>query len=54
MFTNEIIKGDIAIADNKIVGIGSYKGREEIDLEGKFVAPGFIDSHVHVESTMVP
>lgn len=53
VFTNEIIKGDIAIADNKIVGIGSYKGREEIDLDGKFVAPGFIDSHVHVESTMV-
>lgn len=53
VFSKEIIKGDIAIADGKVVGIGNYQGIEEIDLKGKYVAPGFIDSHVHIESTMV-
>lgn len=53
VFSKEIIKGDIAICKNRIVGIGNYEGLEEVDLEGKFVAPGFIDSHVHMESTMV-
>lgn len=53
VFTGEIIKGDIAIADGKIAGIGSYTGAEERDLQGKFVCPGFIDSHLHLESTLV-
>ncbi|MGL6174600.1 MAG: adenine deaminase [Cellulosilyticaceae bacterium] len=53
VFSKEIIKGDIAICADKIVGIGNYQGIEEIDLSGKYIAPGFIDSHVHMESTMV-
>ena len=53
VFTNEIINGDIAIYNGKIAGIGDYKGKKEIDLEGKFVSPGFIDGHVHIESSMV-
>ncbi len=53
VFSHEIIEGDIAIHDGSIVGIGSYEGVEEIDLEGKFVSPGFIDGHVHIESSMV-
>lgn len=53
VFTNEIINGDIAIHDGKIAGIGDYKGKKKIDLEGKFVSPGFIDGHVHIESSMV-
>ncbi|MEG0014052.1 MAG: adenine deaminase [Cellulosilyticaceae bacterium] len=53
VFSKEIIKGDIAIANGKVIGIGKYEGIEEIDLKGKYVAPGFIDSHVHIESTMV-
>lgn len=53
VFSKEIIKSDIAICDGKIIGIGNYQGKEEIDLEGQYVAPGFIDSHVHIESTMV-
>ncbi len=52
VFSHEIIKGDVAIYKDKIVGIGDYEGIEEIDLEGKFVVPGFIDSHVHIESSM--
>ncbi|MFA5523833.1 MAG: adenine deaminase [Tissierellales bacterium] len=53
VFSHEIIDGDIAINQGKIVGIGTYAGKKEIDLEGKFVAPGLIDGHVHIESSMV-
>lgn len=52
VFTKEIIKTNVAIDDGKIVGIGDYSGFEEIDLEGKYLSPGFIDSHVHIESSM--
>lgn len=50
--SGEIVKADIAIADKYIVGIGSYDGIKEIDMTDKFIAPGFIDSHLHFESTM--
>jgi len=53
VFSEEIIEGDIAICDDKIAGIGEYLGREEIDLGGKYVVPGLIDGHVHIESSMV-
>lgn len=53
VFTNEIIEGDVAVFQGKIVGIGEYEGEEEMDLEGKYLAPGFVDSHVHIESSMV-
>jgi len=53
VFTNEIIEGDVAIEGDTIVGIGQYDGIEEIDLEGKYLSPGFIDGHVHIESSMV-
>ena len=53
VFTNEIIPGDIAIHDSLIAGIGDYSGKEEIDACGKYVCPGLIDSHVHIESSMV-
>ena len=53
VFTLEIIKGDIAIEADYIVGIGEYSGETEVDVDGKYVAPGFIDSHVHLESSMV-
>ncbi len=52
VFTNEIIKADVAIDKGKIVGIGEYQGLEEIDLKEKYLIPGFIDSHVHIESSM--
>lgn len=52
VFTGEIIKGDVAIDNGIIVGIGEYKGEKEIDLKGKYLSPGFIDSHVHIESSM--
>ena len=52
VFTKEIIKTNVAIDDGRIVGIGNYSGIEEIDLDGKYLSPGFIDSHVHIESSM--
>lgn len=53
VFTGEIIKGDVAVTDGVIVGTGEYSGKKEIDLEGRFVLPGFVNSHLHVESSMV-
>lgn len=53
VFTNEIIEGDLAIYQGRIVGIGQYDGEEEINLNGRYLAPGFIDGHVHIESSMV-
>jgi adenine deaminase len=43
----------VAIAQGEIVGLGEYPAKEILDLEGKFLAPGFIDAHVHIESSMV-
>lgn len=45
VFTNEIVKGDVAIYEGYIVGIGNYEGKEEIDLGGKYLSPSFIDGH---------
>lgn len=53
VFTKEIIEGDIAILDDLIVGIGKYEGITQIDACGKYVCPGLIDAHVHIESSMV-
>ena len=54
VFTNEMHTADLAIKDGIIAGIGTYyEGREEIDMSGKYIMPGFIDSHLHLESTMV-
>lgn len=52
VFTREIIEGDIAVQDGMILGIGEYSGQQEIDLQGQYAAPGFIDAHLHLESTM--
>ncbi|GKU32261.1 adenine deaminase [Clostridium folliculivorans] len=53
VFTGNITEGDIAIVDGFIAGIGHYEGNEIIDAEGKFIVPGFIDGHMHIESTML-
>lgn len=53
VFSHEIINSDVAIDNGIIVGVGSYDGIENIDLEGKFIVPGLIDSHLHIESAMV-
>ncbi len=54
VFTLEIEEKDIAILGEVIVGVGSgYDGKKEVDLKGLYVSPGFIDAHVHIESSMV-
>lgn len=53
VFTESIEVGDVAITDGKIVGIGRYEGKIEKDMTGRFVCPGFIDGHIHLESSMV-
>lgn len=53
VFTGDITKGDIAIADGTIAGIGDYDGEKIIDAQDKFIVPGFIDGHMHIESTML-
>jgi adenine deaminase len=54
VFTSEIMDTDIAVVHSRIVGMGSYEAHQTVDLEGRYVAPGLIDSHVHIESAMVP
>jgi len=53
VFSSEVYAGDIAIWGERIVGIGNYEGKKEIDLKRAFVLPGLIDGHMHIESTMV-
>jgi len=53
VFTGEIYKTDVAVHDGYIAGIGQYEGAVELDMEGKYLAPGFMDGHVHIESSMV-
>lgn len=53
VFSHEIIDADVAINGDTIVGIGKYDGYENIDLKGKYLVPGLIDAHVHIESSMV-
>lgn len=53
VFSNEISHADIAVADGYIVGIGEYSGIREIDVSGRIVLPGFMDAHIHLESSMV-
>ncbi|MDD5720588.1 MAG: amidohydrolase family protein, partial [Candidatus Krumholzibacteria bacterium] len=53
VFTNTIDEGDIAVADHRIAGIGAYDGKRTVDLRGQVVCPGFIDAHVHIESSML-
>lgn len=52
-FTGEWEVGDVAIIGDTIAGIGNYKGKKELDVTGKYVTPGLMDAHLHIESTMV-
>lgn len=53
VFSHEILKQDVAIHNGKIVGIGNYDGIKNIDVSNKYIVPGLIDSHVHIESSML-
>lgn len=53
VFSGEIVPGDVAIYRGKIAGVGKYEGEKEEHLDGSLVAPAFIDSHIHLESTLL-
>ena len=53
VFSNELRTCDIAVANGLIVGMGDYTGEQEIDMTGKIVCPGFVDAHIHLESSLV-
>ncbi len=53
VFSGELDTCDIAVCEGLIVGMGSYEGHEEADMTGRIVCPGFIDAHIHLESSLV-
>ena len=53
VFTSSFEKTNVAICEGMIAGLGRYEGIEEVDLEGRFLVPGFIDSHMHPESSLI-
>lgn len=52
VFSGKILNADVAVIDGKIFGVGEYSGENEVDLQGKYVLPGLIDTHLHIESSM--
>jgi adenine deaminase len=53
VFSNQLCTADIAVAEGLIVGMGEYSGMAEVDCTGKIVLPGFLDAHIHLESSLV-
>ncbi len=53
VFANQLCTADIAVAEGLIVGMGCYSGETEVDCSGKIVLPGFLDAHIHLESSLV-
>lgn len=53
VLSNEILNEDVAVFDGLVCGVGKYSAREVIDLKGKLLLPGYIDGHIHIESSMV-
>ncbi len=53
VFTREVLEADVAVCASWIAGIGQYKGNKEVDCKGWFVCPGFIEGHIHIESSML-
>jgi len=51
VFTKEWLDVDVAVVDGHVVGLGRYEGGEKLDVSGKFLVPGFIDAHMHIESS---
>ncbi len=51
VFTKEWLDVDVAVQDGHIVGLGRYEGRERLDVSGSYLVPGFIDAHMHIESS---
>src|SRR5437868_12338608 len=54
VFTREWLEGAVAVVDGWIAGIGDYEGRESLDADGRYVVPGFVDAHLHLEASKLP
>ena len=52
-FTREWLEGDVAVAGSRFAGVGSYDGAETVEANGSMLVPGFVDAHVHIESSML-
>ena len=53
VFSGEVYPADVAVDSGRVIALGDYRGKTEVDVAGRVVCPGFIDSHVHIESSMV-
>lgn len=53
VLSNEVYPGDLAITAGRIAGVGRYEARQVVDLQGRYICPGFIDAHTHIESSML-
>ena len=53
VYTREWLEADVAVCDGWIAGVGEYRGRETLDADGRYVVPGLIDAHLHLESSML-
>lgn len=53
VFTAEVYPAEVAVFKDRIAGIGEYAGEKEIDLNGRYIVPGFMDAHLHIESTLL-
>ncbi|TMF84131.1 MAG: adenine deaminase, partial [Chloroflexi bacterium] len=51
VFTREWLDVDVAVTGGHVVGLGSYRGVQTLEVEGGYVVPGFIDAHMHIESS---
>ena len=51
VFTREWLETDVAVVDGYVAGLGDYNGEETLDASGRYVVPGFIDAHMHLETT---
>ena len=49
VFTREWLEADVAIVEGHVAGLGDYEGVEEVDASGRYVVPGFVDAHMHLE-----
>ncbi len=52
VFSHEIVKGSLAVDKGIVIGIGAYEGEGEVDVKGRYLLPGLIDAHVHIESSL--
>ncbi|NOQ45964.1 MAG: adenine deaminase [Desulfobulbaceae bacterium] len=53
VFSGEILTGDVAVCEGRIAGVGNYRTGQEVDLAGSYLSPGFIEGHIHIESSML-